>query len=60
MDKIERYNQLIERKFTSVLTLSEADELKRLGAEIDRDNNKFYRPVKKMLGALLGRVKGGE
>lgn len=54
-DCIKRYQTLVDKRFLKGLDGAEAEELERLGAQIDADNAPFYESIYKRLQIAVDR-----
>ncbi len=55
-----RYQELVSESFRRALTADEAAEEERLGAELDRHFDPFYRPIiERLKRAISDAEKGG-
>ena len=52
---IQRYQDLVEYKYTRGLSEDETAELKRLDAELEKGDEEFYAPILARLRHLAGR-----
>lgn len=55
--RIERYHALLEREYLGRLTAAEAEEMERVGLEIDRSFDWFYLPIIARLEAELAEKR---
>jgi len=53
----ERYAELVDKKFCSVLSESEMAELQRLETFLDESEAKLYEPVERELEAALTKLR---
>jgi len=53
----ERYAELVDKKFCSPLSESEAAELQRLQTRLDEADAKLYEPVERELEATLTKLR---
>ncbi len=53
----ERYAELVDKKFRSVLSESEEEELRRLQVCLDEMEANLYGPVEKELEAILMKLR---
>ena len=53
----DRYAELVERKYASVLSAAEQAEMLRLQAYLDQAEAKFYKPIERKLKSTLMRLR---